>query len=46
VPAALETATPANVGMYEALGFAVTGTYRISGGGPEFWSMWREPRRV
>jgi hypothetical protein len=32
--------------MYEALGFAVTGTYRISGGGPEFWSMWREPRRV
>lgn len=46
LPAALETATPANVGMYEALGFAVTGTYRISGGGPEFWSMWREPRRV
>jgi ribosomal protein S18 acetylase RimI-like enzyme len=46
VPAALETATPANVGIYEALGFAVTGTYRISGGGPEFWSMWREPRRV
>jgi hypothetical protein len=44
VPAALETATPANVGIYEALGFVVTGTYRISGGGPEFWSMWREPR--
>ena len=44
VPAALETATPANVGIYEALGFVVTGNYRIKGGGPEFWSMWREPR--
>jgi ribosomal protein S18 acetylase RimI-like enzyme len=44
LPAALETATPANVGIYEALGFVVTGTYRIKGGGPEFWSMWREPQ--
>ena len=44
MPAALETATPANLGLYEALGFAVTGTYRITGGGPQFWSMWRAPR--
>ena len=42
--AALETATPANIGIYESLGFAVTGTYQIKGGGPKFWSMWREPR--
>lgn len=42
VPAALETATPGNVGIYEALGFRVTGTYQIDGG-PKFWSMWREP---
>ncbi len=44
VPAALETATPGNVGIYESLGFVVTGTYQIKGGGPKFWSMWREPR--
>jgi ribosomal protein S18 acetylase RimI-like enzyme len=43
LPAALETATPGNVGIYEALGFRVTGTYQIKGG-PKFWSMWREPR--
>ena len=43
LPAALETATESNVGLYQALGFAVTGTYRITGG-PMFWSMWRDPR--
>jgi GNAT superfamily N-acetyltransferase len=42
VPAALETATPGNVPIYEALGFRVTGTYDVRGG-PIFWSMWREP---
>jgi ribosomal protein S18 acetylase RimI-like enzyme len=41
-PAALETATPSNVGLYESLGFRVTGTYQIKGG-PKFWSMWRDP---
>ena len=40
VPAALETATPANLGLYQALGFAITDHYRIKGG-PEFWTMWR-----
>jgi ribosomal protein S18 acetylase RimI-like enzyme len=44
MPAALETATPANIGIYESLGFAVTGSYQIKSGGPQFWSMWREPR--
>jgi GNAT superfamily N-acetyltransferase len=43
LPAALETATPGNVGLYESLGFDVTGTYDIPGG-PHFWSMWRLPR--
>jgi ribosomal protein S18 acetylase RimI-like enzyme len=43
LPAALETATPANVGLYQALGFAVTATYDIKGG-PRFWTMWRDPR--
>lgn len=42
VPAALETATPGNVPIYEALGFRVTGTYAIKRG-PKFWSMWRDP---
>lgn len=42
LPAALETATPGNVPIYEALGFRVTGTYQIRNG-PGFWSMWREP---
>lgn len=43
LPAALETATPANLGLYQALGFAITDSYAIKGG-PTFWTMWREPR--
>lgn len=43
LPAALETATPSNVGLYESLGFVVTDRYRIAGG-PDFWTMWRDPR--
>ncbi len=42
-PAALETATESNVGLYQSLGFAVTGTYRVRNG-PMFWAMWREPQ--
>ncbi|KPF78208.1 hypothetical protein IP88_04650 [alpha proteobacterium AAP81b] len=42
LPAALETATESNVGLYQALGFRVTGTFRHRDG-PLFWSMWREP---
>lgn len=37
-PCYLETATPANVPLYEALGFAVAKTYDIKAG-PHFWSM-------
>lgn len=43
LPAALETATPANLGLYQALGFGISGTYDIKDG-PTFWTMWREPQ--
>ena len=43
LPAALETATESNLGLYQAMGFAIVETYRIAGG-PTFWTMWREPR--
>lgn len=40
-PAYLETATERNLGFYQALGFAVTNEWTVSGGGPRFWSMHR-----
>jgi ribosomal protein S18 acetylase RimI-like enzyme len=40
-PCYLETATESNIGFYAGLGFAVTGEWRVSGGGPRFWSMLR-----
>ncbi|MBC7504276.1 MAG: GNAT family N-acetyltransferase [Sandarakinorhabdus sp.] len=43
LPAALETATPGNLGLYQTLGFVVTDSYTINNG-PDFWTMWREPR--
>jgi ribosomal protein S18 acetylase RimI-like enzyme len=43
IPAALETATPSNVPLYEALGFRVTDTFTHKDG-PLFWGMWRDPR--
>ncbi len=43
LPCALETATPANLGLYQSLGFAVTATYQPKNG-PQFWSMWRDAR--
>ncbi|QYE35160.1 GNAT family N-acetyltransferase [Polymorphobacter sp. PAMC 29334] len=42
IPTALETATPANLAIYAALGFAVTGEFDAAPG-LRFWSMWREP---
>ncbi len=44
LPCALETATPANVGLYQSLGFRVTETFRHHDA-PMFWAMWREPAR-
>lgn len=43
LPAALETANEANLVIYSALGFVVSGTYDAAPG-LRFWSMWREPR--
>ncbi len=43
LPAFLETATPANVGLYQALGFRVIAEWDVPGGGPHFWSMLRPP---
>lgn len=42
LPAALETANEANLAIYAALGFVVSGTYDAAPG-LRFWSMWREP---
>lgn len=42
LPCALETATPANVGLYQALGFRITETFQHRDG-PMFWAMWRDP---
>ncbi|OYU14070.1 MAG: GNAT family N-acetyltransferase [Alphaproteobacteria bacterium PA4] len=42
-PAALETATPGNVGLYQALGFRVSDEFSGADGLP-FWGMWRDPR--
>jgi GNAT superfamily N-acetyltransferase len=43
LPAALETATPGNLGLYQSLGFAITGSHVVKDG-PTFWNMWRDPR--
>lgn len=40
LPAYLETATPSNVGLYQALGFDIIKTYG-TGDGLDFWSMCR-----
>lgn len=41
LPCYLETATEANLSFYAALGFEVTGDWRVGGAGPVFWSMMR-----
>lgn len=41
LPAYLETANSANLGLYERLGFALTGDWRVGADGPRFWSMLR-----
>ena len=45
LPAALETATAANVPIYRALGFVITSEFDVPNG-PHFWTMWREPRQT
>jgi ribosomal protein S18 acetylase RimI-like enzyme len=39
-PCYLETATPSNVGLYQAHGFGVRNQWQ-HGDAPPFWSMWR-----
>lgn len=39
VPAVLETATPANVGLYQRLGYRISSEWEVPGGGPQFWTM-------
>ncbi|GGE18972.1 N-acetyltransferase [Polymorphobacter glacialis] len=43
LPAALETATESNLGLYRSLGFVITDSFPI-GNTLTFWTMWREPR--
>lgn len=43
LPAALETATPGNLGLYQALGFEISDSFDGADGLP-FWDMWRKPR--
>lgn len=42
-PTALETANPANLALYGALGYKVTGTFDVTSA-LRFWTMWREAR--
>ncbi len=41
LPTYLETATEANLGLYQRYGFAVTAEWKVGRDGPTFWSMWR-----
>jgi GNAT superfamily N-acetyltransferase len=41
MPCWLETATPANVPLYERLGFHTQVEWEVPGGGPHFWGMMR-----
>lgn len=43
-PCYLETATPSNVGLYQAHGFAVRNEWQ-HGSAPNFWSMWHQGDR-
>ncbi|MBB5706916.1 GNAT family N-acetyltransferase [Sphingopyxis panaciterrulae] len=44
LPCWLETATSANVPIYERLGFVTQAEWDIAGCGPHFWGMMRAPR--
>jgi GNAT superfamily N-acetyltransferase len=43
LPCWLETATPANLPLYERLGFVTRVEWDVPGGGPHFWGMMRSP---
>jgi GNAT superfamily N-acetyltransferase len=46
LPARLETATEANLGFYQARGFAVVGEAQVADGGPRLWALQRPPARA
>jgi GNAT superfamily N-acetyltransferase len=43
MPAFLEASTPRSRTLYERQGFAVTEEFRLGGGAPPQWRMWRTP---
>ncbi len=45
MPVHLESSKPENLPVYEHFGFTVRDELRLPGGGPQLWTMWREPRR-
>lgn len=42
-PAYLEASNPVNVALYARYGFVVHGSFTLPDGGPEVFTMWREP---
>ena len=44
LPAYLETAKERNLAFYTRFGFRVTDEFRLPGGGPTVWCMWRDAR--
>jgi predicted acetyltransferase len=44
LPSYLEASNPANVPLYMRHGFEVLGSFTVPEGGPEVFTMWRDPR--
>ena len=43
---ALETSTEGNVTFYESAGFEIIDHRIVAGGGPDVWTMWRNPQEI
>ena len=46
LPSYLEASNPANVPLYMRYGFEVLGSFTLPEGGPEVFTMWRDPKPV
>jgi ribosomal protein S18 acetylase RimI-like enzyme len=44
MPSYLEASNPANVPLYMRYGFEVLGSFTLPDGGPEVFTMWRDPK--